>query len=363
MQPARKIAFFLPNMDGGGAERVQLAIMRHLQDAGHEVDLLLAFDRGVLLPLVPPGVRIIPLEAKRLAGTFPGLVRYLRTERPWSLQAIMWPCTVIAVAARMAARVPTKLVLSDHTFLSEQYPGGWSRRVLRTSMALFYRRAEHRIAISDRAASDLARLAKLAPTDVEVILNPIDLPTTIQESDEAKAAWGEASPRILAVGALKEVKNHQLLLKAFARVAKELPSARLVLVGEGALRAELEELREELGLRNRIVFTGFQLDPWPYLAGADLFVLSSNYEGLPLVLAEAMHAGLRIVSTDCVTGPAEMLDHGHYGRLVPVGDEQALARAMIDELKTAADPNRQNARAREIVGPANLRRYEHLLAG
>lgn len=341
---------------------MQLAVMRHLVAAGHEVQLVLAFGGGVLLPLVPAEVRVVELHAKRLAGSFPGLVRYLKTEKPWSLQAIMWPCTVLAVAARMAAQSSARLVLSDHTFLSDHYPAPRTQRLLRLSMRWFYPRADHRVAVSQGAAADVARLAGLPDRAVEVIYNPIDLPTTVEETEEASHAWQGASPRIISVGALKAEKNHELLIRAFAGVSRHFPAARLLILGEGALRSRLEALRQELGIRDQVSLPGFRIDPWPYLAGADLFVLSSDYEGMSLVLVEAMHAGLRVVSTDCEAGPAELLDGGRYGRLVPTRDEQALTRAMINVLEKPSDPERQRARAAEITGRRNLARYEELLA-
>jgi glycosyltransferase involved in cell wall biosynthesis len=167
----------------------------------------------------------------------------------------------------------------------------------------------------------------------------------------------------VTLGRLSNQKNHALLLKAFRRVLDQLPGARLVILGEGPLRVELEKLREELGLAGKVDLPGFAVDPWPILVSADLFVLSSDYEGMSLVLVEAMHAGLRVVSTDCVAGPAELLESGRYGRLVPVGSEQALAQAIIQELAAPRNPGRQQARARKITGEPNLRRYEELLAG
>lgn len=340
---------------------MQLAIIRRLIVEGHSVDLILAFEGGVLLPLLPPEVRVIELRAKRLAGSFPGLVRYLKAEKPWSMQAIMWPCTVIAVAARMTARSRTKLVLSDHTYLSQHYPGVRQRIALRLSMSAFYNRAEHRVAVSKGAAADLAKLAGVPGHAVEVIYNPIDLPESVAETAAAVDAWGGASPRIISAGSFKSEKNHDLLIRAFARVVATAPHARLIILGEGALRPKLQALGKELGVADKLILPGFQIDPWPYYAGADLFVLSSDYEGMSLVIVEALHAGLRVVSTDCVAGPAELLDGGRFGQLVPVGDEEALARAMADELADPASPERQRARAREITGPRNLARYVELL--
>jgi glycosyltransferase involved in cell wall biosynthesis len=141
------------------------------------------------------------------------------------------------------------------------------------------------------------------------------------------------------------------------------PDARLIILGEGPLRRQLEMLAAELGIADRVHLPGFVVDPWPFLVSAGLFVLSSDYEGMSLVLVEAMHAGLRVVSTDCVAGPAELLDNGRYGRLSPVEDEAALANAIVEELKQPAAPQRQRMRAREITGQPNLMRYEELLTG
>jgi glycosyltransferase involved in cell wall biosynthesis len=255
------------------------------------------------------------------------------------------------------------LVLSDHTFLSDHYAGARKHMALRTSMSLLYPRAEHRVAVSRGAATDVAKLSGLPREAVEVIYNPVGLPETIEATSEARQSWAGASPRIISAGSFKAEKNHDLLIRAFAIVAKQHPQARLIILGDGSLRTELEALCDTLGLRDKVVLPGFQLDPWPFYANADLFVLSSDYEGMSLVLVEALHAGLRVVSTDCEAGPAELLDGGRYGRLAPVGDEQALAAAMLEELNAPPNTDRQRARAREISGPANLERYEELLAG
>jgi glycosyltransferase involved in cell wall biosynthesis len=194
-----------------------------------------------------------------------------------------------------------------------------------------------------------------------VVYNPIDLPDEVTE----KAAWQEfpaaQGSRIISAGALKPEKNHELLIRAFAQLLGRRPDAQLLIIGEGALRPRLEALCVELGLGDKVRLAGFQLDPWPYYASADLFVLSSNNEGLPLVLVEAMHAGLRLVSTDCADGVSEILDGDRFGKVVPVGDEDALAAAMEQALDEPANADQQKARARELAGPRQFARYVELL--
>lgn len=358
----KRIAIFLPSMAGGGAERVVLASARDLVSRGHQVDLVLISASGELLPLVPPEVRIIDLKQDRFRSALRRLARYLRQARPDALHAVMWPSTVIAILAHRLARSKARLMVSDQVALSGQVRAPLQRAILKATTRLFYPLADVRVLCSAAAADDLARLSGIARDRFEVITNPTEPPATIATNPRVEALWGEGRPRIITVGSLKDQKNHALLLRAFARL-EDYPEARLMIVGEGLLRGVLEAQAGELGVAGRVIMPGFDVDPWPYLASADLFVLSSDYEGFPLVLAEAMHAGLRIVSTDCLSGPAELTDHGRFGRLVPCGDAAALSDAMAAALGKPADPARQRARAAAMAGPGQIARYSELLVG
>jgi glycosyltransferase involved in cell wall biosynthesis len=357
---AKKIAILLPNLGGGGAERVALSIARDLSANGHDVDLVLVEATGELLSLVPKGVRVVDLQAHRLVAALPALVRYLRDERPDTLQAHMWPLTVIAVMAHRLTRSSARLVVSDHAMLSLHMPGGLQRLLVQWTTRLFYPLADVRTACSNLAAEDLSQLSAMRRDRFDVLYNPISPPGRIASTPEVEALWGQAGARLITVGSLKPEKNHALLLRAFARIADR--QAKLMILGEGQGRIGLERLAAELGLADRLLLPGFALDPWPYLASADLFVLSSDYEGFPLVLAEAMHAGLRIVSTDCRSGPAEMTDNGRFGRLVPCGDVEALAQAIDAALKEEARPEEMRAQADRVAGAAAIERYSRLLA-
>lgn len=355
----RKIAIFLPNLGGGGAERVALSSATDLVERGHRVDMLLVKSQGDLLPIVPDGVRIVDFKAHRLIASLPALVRYLRKERPDALHAVMWPLTVIAAMAHRLARTSAKLVVSDQNALSQSVPGGPRRRLLEWTVRLFYPLADARVMCSAVAADDLAALSGIARDSIEVIFNPISPPERIASTPEIEALWGEGGARLITVGSLKEQKNHALLLRAFAEVGDK--TAKLMILGEGDLRPKLTRLAAELGIAQRVIMPGFSVDPWPYLASADLFVLSSDYEGFPLALAEGMYAGLRIVSTDCISGPAEMLDRGRFGRLVPCGDAGALARAIDEALNEPPRPAEMRARADQVAGRAMIERYSELL--
>jgi glycosyltransferase involved in cell wall biosynthesis len=362
VQP-KTIAFLLPDLRGGGAERVAVRLMRHFRAAGHKVEFVVMQRAGELLHEVPDDVRIVELGATRVRNAIGPLVRYFRENKPDAVQARMWPLTVVAILARALTRSRTRLVVSDHAALSRHFAGRrFALAVVSKSIRFFYPKADARLVVAEALADDLAGLAGLRRDAFTVIYNPVDAPPVPLEVPPAiEQLWGDAQKRIVTVGSLKAQKNHALLIRSFARLDRA--GAKLMIVGSGPLEAELKRLAASLGIADRVILPGFTPDPWPYYASADLFVLSSDYEGYPNVLVEAMRCGLAVVSTDCESGPREILDGGRYGRLVPVGDEKALAEAMAAELAGPHDPDLVRKRAEELSGANTAERYLDLLIG
>lgn len=359
-----RIAFVLPNMAGGGAERVALTLIDSFIERGHAIDLVLMEAKGDLMEVVPAGVRIVDLKARRTRHALRPLVRYLRETRPDAVQVSMWPLTVVALLARAFSRVQMRMVVSDHISLSQQYgESAGALAAIKATTRLAYPLADARVCVSEGSAKDLARLSGMPSERISVVYNPIPAPSSVQpslETAEADSLWGNASPRILTVGSMKAQKNQALLIEAFARLNSH-PDARLMILGEGDLRPSLERKAKASGVAGRVIFPGFRVDSWPYYATADLFVLSSDYEGFGNVLVEAMHAGLPIVSTDCPDGPGEILGGGKFGTLVPVGDAEALSSAMSEALRVPGDPEKQKARALDFTPDIAAERYLALL--
>jgi glycosyltransferase involved in cell wall biosynthesis len=351
-------------MAGGGAERVALRLMTSMVDAGYPVELLLMRKEGELLNLLPPEVEVIDLKASKVRDAILPLVRYFRERPPHAIQIRMWPLTVAGLIARRLSGARVRVVVSDHATLSRQY--GDNRvnfAMLRLTTRLFYPQADARLVVADGAADDLARLSGIDRSTVDVIYNPVPAPPPgTATTPEIEALWGGREPRIITVGSLIEAKNHALLIRSFARVRRTRP-AKLMILGEGGLRAATEALAAAEGVASDVVMPGFAVDPWPFYASANLFVLTSNYEGYPNVLVEAMRSGLTVVSTDCASGPREILLGSKYGTLVPVGDEAALARAIADALEKPVDPESVRERAEAISGADTTRRYLQLLLG
>jgi len=357
-----RLTLLLPNLGNGGAERVALTLAEEFLARGHEVDLVLAQAKGELLDHIPAGVRLFDLRATRFRKALRPLIRYLRERRPAALQVSMWPLTIVAILAVKLSATKPRVVVSDHSILSKQYGGSWlARAALKLTTRLLYPLADARICVSKGGAADLARLSGIPGEQFTVIHNPVlRPPASIAQNPALAQLLNGAEPRILTVGMLKPAKDHELLVRAFALFSKD-HSAKLVILGEGELRPILEALVDELALADRVILPGFVSDPWPYYASADLFVLSSNREGFPGALMEAMLAGLPVVSTDCESGPREILDGGRLGRLVPVGDAGALAEAMATALSEPHDPGPGREHLSRLSGSSGERYLELML--
>jgi glycosyltransferase involved in cell wall biosynthesis len=356
-----RLSLLLPNLAGGGAERVTIRLAEEFLMEGHEVDIVALSAAGQLREFVPAEATLHNLNVRRFRQSLGPLIRYLRQRRPDAIHAAMWPLTIIGILAARLSLTQPRVLVSEHSILSLQYgPSGLALAALRWSTRLLYRFADARISVSPACAADTARLSWLPEDRFEVVNNPVGSPPAgFSTTHQVEALWNGKEPRILTIGNLKPAKDHETLIRAFALLSKRRP-ATLMIVGEGEERVRLEGIITELGVANRVVMPGFATDAWPYFASADLFVLSSNREGFPTVLIEAMLAGLPVVSTDCVSGPSEILDGGRLGALVPMNDPEALARAMERALDAPFEPS-VNAQWAVALSAGSARRYLMLM--
>lgn len=338
-----RLAFFLPTLAGGGAERVMVNLAAGFADRGFHVDLVLASSDGPMRRSVPRNVRIVDFGASRTLRAFLPLVHYLRRERPLALLAALDHANLIAMVAARAPGVRTRTIISIHTTLGKYIADAKTarERAIPRLVARWHGWADAVVAVSEGAAEDFARLANVSRDRVDVIYNAVITPALLRAAAEPPAhPWFAADTRlpvVLALGRLEANKNFQVLIEAFARVRRER-SARLAIFGEGPDRAELEERVRRLGLQDSVVLPGFVDNPYSCMARAAVVAVSSDWEGLPTVLIESLAVGTPVVSTDCPSGPREILQGGALGRLVPVGDVAALATAIRDALSAPRTP-------------------------
>ncbi len=361
-----RVAIFTANMDGGGAERAMAKLAAGIADRGFDVDLVLSDASGHYLAEVPPQVRIVNLHASRVLASLPGLVRYLRRERPAAMLTSMNYVNVVGIWARALARVDTRLVVNEQNALSLEAAHSPRRRhrMLPRLIGRFYPWADRIVSVARGTADDLSRTAGLPRERIDVVHNPIVTPELKQLADAPlDHPWfrpGEP-PVVVSVGRLAEQKDFGTLLRAFAQV-REDRDARLVILGEGPERGSLEALITELGLDGAAALPGWVQNPYPWMKGAGAYVLSSRWEGLPSVLIEALYCGVPIVATDCLSGPQEILDGGGHGLLVEVGDVDGLARgirsALAGEVPAPAPESWRPYEQEFVVG-----RYLEVLVG
>ena len=337
--PPADAALFLPTLGGGGAERVTLNLARGLHARGHRIELVVGTDEGAYRALVPEGVPLTSLGAPRLRHAPIPLARYLARRRPGAFLSAMNDANVISLVAAGLARYRGRLVVAEHNQLTPDGNPTPTQRLLLTAMHHTYPRAQAIVAVSHGVKDSLATTARIPPDRITVIYNPVITPHLHQATQaHPDHPWFQGpDPIILGIGRLTRQKNFPNLLHAFAQVLPQHP-AKLLILGEGEDRDTLQRLIHDLHLDDHAQLPGFVPNPYAYLAHAQLFALSSDWEGLPTVLIEALAARTPVVSTDCPSGPREILDHGRHGHLVPTNDPTALAQAILHTLHQPPPP-------------------------
>lgn len=335
-QAPQRVALFLPSLGGGGAERVLLTVGQGLAQRGFAVDMVLARNVGAYTRLLSPSIRVVDLRAGRVLAGLPGLAWYLRKERPAVLLTTMSHANVVGLWARRLAGGSTRVIIREANTLSVATNGGRGRdKLLPPLVRWFYPWADGIVAVSEGVAEDLLTITSLPRSKVRVLPNPVVTPELVaQAAQPLEDPWfaNGAPPVILGVGRLAQQKDFPTLIRAFAAVRK-CREVRLLILGEGSERQRLESLLQDLGVAADARLPGFVSNPFRYMARAAVFVLSSAWEGMPGALIQGMACGAPVVSTDCESGPREVLANGKFGRLVPVGDDSALARAILATLE------------------------------
>lgn len=337
----KRVTIYLPNLDGGGAERIMVSVANGIAALGHTVDLVLASATGTYLSEVSDTVNVVDLGKRRVLASLPALTRYLRSNAPDAVLSAINHSNIVALLAHKLAGSRCRIVVSERNAPSRSLAGGPVATLMRVLTSKLYPSADAIVCVSQGVQREMEDLLKLPPEKLTTIYNPLEIDRIASLRDALTGhEWldQKTAPVIVAVGRLTEQKDYPTLLRAFALLRQDR-TAKLIVVGEGEDRTRLETLASELAIAADVEFVGFKQNPFAWMAASDLYVLSSAWEGLPGALLQAMACGARIVSTDCRTGPDEILENGRWGRLVPVGDPGAMAAAMNAALDDVSSPD------------------------
>lgn len=325
--PSRKISILAPFKTWGGIESKIVTLAQEFLNKGLDVEILLAREGKVPYPeRLPKQTKIVDLASKGKLNTAMKLVHRLRHHPPDALLTAKDHAAKAAILARSWSRVKVPIYIKITNTQSEVL-----RRPGKKMLAkLIYPYADGAITISEGVRKDFLNQFRMPSKRVTTIYNPTitpDFPARASKTINHPWLREDGPPVIIGMGRLTSQKDFSTLIRAFAKLRDQQP-ARLMILGEGPLREELENLVHRLNLGADVDLHGFVPDPLPWLARARLFVLSSRYEGLGNVLIEALAAGIPAVATDCPSGPREILEDGRLGELVTVGDPNSLAKAM-----------------------------------
>ncbi len=346
---------------GGGAEKMMVQLGNELYQRDYDVELVLVRASGPYESMVNPSIPTIEIGGGNVLSIQYNLWRYLRrSDTDVLLSTMEIPNIVSTLATRPPNSIPVVLRIANINSKKER-KGKY--RLIPTLKRLTYPRAESIITISDGVACDLSGITGINESEMKTVYNPAfdsEIPEKACEPIDHEWLNDEDKQVVIGVGHLKRQKDFPMLLRAVHRL-QEWEDVHLVILGEGDGKSRLIALAEDLGIHDRLSLPGFVDNPYAYMARADVFALSSAWEGFGNVIVEAMACGTPVVCTDCPGGPAEILKDGTYGPLVPVGDDKAMARAVRDQLADPTDPDLLQSRAREFSIERIVDEYEKII--
>ncbi len=373
-QKLQHIAFILNSLAGGGTEKVILTLAEEFISRGIKVDLLVCKHDGALIKNTPQGTNVIELKkhnrltlfkyifklppvdwlslvailfSRKIPKPFsriPSLQKYLALSKPEAILSSQNTVNIVSLWTKSLSTTNTNFIIRQSNFLSKSMPAGKNyieRKILLPLAKRWYKRADKIITVSHEIQDDLIKNFLINKNKITTIYNPLHLiKITKLASKKPDDPWfTDSIPIVLAVGRLNKVKNYPLLFKAIKKV-NEHQHVRLIVLGDGSERESLEHLANKLNIKSFMKMPGYMSNPYQYMKHSDVFALSSNHEGLPNVLQEAMACGCKIISTDCPSGPKEILSNGSYGKLIPVNDVDAMASAITASINENIDKNK-----------------------
>lgn len=365
MAARRKVCFVLPSLNGGGAERAAVQILNGLDAGRWDRSMFLFAREGPYLPEVDPAIAITSADTASRWGRWRALRAFIARERPEVVMAFLSYFSVLSAvrAANTGAKVVFNLQTPMSDFLTDadyQWRRRWHKAAFAAITRVGYGATDLIVATSHGVSRDLTSAFAIDPARIRVLANPVDL-------DRVRAAAAEAidenvlppgtGPLIVAAGRLADAKNYPLMIEAFAALRQKTP-ARLCILGQGELEGQLRQMIAARGLGASVSLGGFQANPWKYIARADVFLLTSRYEGFGNVLIEAMACGVPVVAT-ASAGTRDIVQHGTDGLLVEIHSPKTVADSVASILES---PERREAMARAARRAADRFAVDQVIA-
>jgi glycosyltransferase involved in cell wall biosynthesis len=357
-----KICFFPGALNLGGVGKLTINLAKEMVERGYTVHFFLTKTGGDYMDEIPEGVQVFNGSKGALRSIIP-FIKYLRAEQPTAVISARDYLNYVNIICTGIFSRSSKIITSVHVDYSGMpIEESWGSRVLNFFGRVLYPKADKIVAVSKGVAVDFASRFRRPIDEIDVIYNPTYVPEkyVISSAIKNEKFFHEDKDVIIAVGRMKEQKNFTLLIKAFIEVYAQRP-CRLVILGEGDQRAQLEKLVSAAGLVDEVYMPGYVENPIDYIRRSDLFVMSSSWEGFGNVIVEALGVGIKIVSTDCPSGPAEILENGKYGILVPINSVSNMKDAILKALAMQESPERLIARAHDFSVERITTQYLKLL--
>ena len=362
----KSICFFIFDLKTGGAEKVVIYLANYFAEKNKEVILLTVADNNDLGHIINPKIKVISLNKTKLRNAIPSLIRFVKSKDIDCLVSNVWPLTIVSSFVLLFSKL--KLVFVEHSNLSQENKNkNYLFQILqKISISIFYRLAHHIVTVSEGVKEDL--ISKGAKrSKIDVIYNPLP-PLREGESKKIENSsnitnWiNSKDKKIICIGELKKQKNFCNLVKAISHFKKNYPyKLKVIILGDGTERASIESAIKEEGLEDTIYLTGWVKDPISYLMKSDLFVLSSDYEGFGVVIAEALSVGVNVVSTDCQYGPREILNNGELGYLCKVDNPEDLAKSINKALDKPINKEKLISRSKDFSLETIGKKYQELI--
>jgi glycosyltransferase involved in cell wall biosynthesis len=340
--PCISIVFILPTAHGGGAEKVLLTLANNISRSKFRLHLILVDASGPNLSMIPPDVNAVCLGYRHVSRALPSIIGALRKIRPDVVLSSIGHLNLAMIVAHLFLRNRTKVIVRESNVPSISFSGTAKLKLIALLYPFLYPFADRILCPGSGVRSDLQKSFKINARKMVVVPNPVSVKAIRSAMVYVQCPWGERRPRLLAAGRMTAQKGFDLLIKAMKLIVAEVADAHLIILGDGPQRDDLLRLVETTGLSNNVTLGGYQKNAYPYYHQADLFILSSRYEGLPNVVLESLACGTPVVAFDCPGSLKDILQKPQQGTLVPPENISALANSIMHRLKNGLNPGKQS---------------------